>query len=1006
MKDMMKKVVTCLLCLGIVISNTGIAYAANVQEQIQEQDEVTSDTKLDGKTENVEVTGSSEKEKKLDMPENQEEEIPNVVTEPTDNENKIVSMDGQRETDELYGMDENGNTYLMGEDENAAFPVENIETCARSSSVKIVNFRANKNGETVSSSSTTEYKEYSTGAEGYTCGAYGADAAYLGTSDGKVKFMLSGVVGLVDESKVQIVDLDSVKSFSEYYVDGTTLIHRICTNMTTSGWGNKLQVGTAPSYLASGDSYYSYDGHYFYTNYGTMLSDYQADTRSHSVNANNPYYNYYQFLPERSSSNYSGNELSNLINSQSKVDSSSKMYNTGVSFFNYQNTYGVNALLMIGVAANESAWGTSNIAKNKNNLFGINAVDSNPGQANSFTSVDTCIKDYAETYLSKRYLRAGYTYYHGAFLGDKGSGINVSWASDPYWGEKAANVAWNLDKTGGSGDYGKYTIGIKNTINTGHSNVNVRKEATTSSDALYQTGKHSNYAVLIRTEKDGFYEIQSDPVLTSGRTSTDTSSGKYNTDSMYAYISKDYVTVVSDGSEPIVDDTEGIDYSVHAQTYGWMSKKSDGRTAGTIGESKRLEALKINIRNPSVSGSVRYRVHCQTYGWMDWSEDGNIAGTTNESKRLEAIQIELTGEMAEKYDIYYRVHAQTYGWLGWAKNGAKAGTSGESKRLEAIEIKLVEKNGTAPGSTDNSYIQTLVSYRTHVQDYGWQDWKKDGETAGTSGESKRLEAIELKLPSNELSGSIEYRTHVQTYGWQDWKKDGETAGTSGESKRLEAIQIRLTGKMAESYDIYYRVHSQTYGWLDWAKNGEYAGTTRLSKRLEAIEIKVLPKGSDAPGSTTQPYVQPIVLYQTYVQGLEWTDMVTGGSVSGTIGQSKSIEGLKMQLNDEPYSGKIEYKVKNSDDTWEAYVNSGAIAGNIAEEKSVEAFKIQLTGKMEEHYDVYYRAHCQTYGWLGWAKNGEAAGSSGAGKRLEAIQVILVEKGGEAPGSVEKRYVEE
>ena len=65
MKDMMKKVVTCLLCLGIVISNTGIAYAANVQEQIQEQDEVTSDTKLDGKTENVEVTGSSEKEKNL-----------------------------------------------------------------------------------------------------------------------------------------------------------------------------------------------------------------------------------------------------------------------------------------------------------------------------------------------------------------------------------------------------------------------------------------------------------------------------------------------------------------------------------------------------------------------------------------------------------------------------------------------------------------------------------------------------------------------------------------------------------------------------------------------------------------------------------------------------------------------------------------------------------------------------------------------------------------------------
>ncbi|MFV0393575.1 MAG: hypothetical protein ACK5LC_04150, partial [Coprobacillaceae bacterium] len=65
----------------------------------------------------------------------------------------------------------------------------------------------------------------------------------------------------------------------------------------------------------------------------------------------------------------------------------------------------------------------------------------------------------------------------------------------------------------------------------------------------------------------------------------------------------------------------------------------------------------------------------------------------------------LTGEMANKYDVYYRVHAEDYGWLGWAKNGSSAGTSGLSKRLEAIEIVLVEKGGKAPGSTANSYIK-------------------------------------------------------------------------------------------------------------------------------------------------------------------------------------------------------------------------------------------------------------------------------------------------------------
>jgi uncharacterized protein YjdB len=72
---------------------------------------------------------------------------------------------------------------------------------------------------------------------------------------------------------------------------------------------------------------------------------------------------------------------------------------------------------------------------------------------------------------------------------------------------------------------------------------------------------------------------------------------------------------------------------------------------------------------------------------------------------LEAIQIQLTGEMANHYDVYYRVHAQSYGWLGWAKNGESAGTAGLSKRLEGIEIVLVPKGSAAPGSTANHFIE-------------------------------------------------------------------------------------------------------------------------------------------------------------------------------------------------------------------------------------------------------------------------------------------------------------
>ena len=301
----------------------------------------------------------------------------------------------------------------------------------------------------------------------------------------------------------------------------------------------------------------------------------------------------------------------------------------------------------------------------------------------------------------------------------------------------------------------------------------------------------------------------------------------------------------------VVRQTPSVNYSTHVQDIGWQGYVKDGSTAGTTGQSKRLEAIRIKLsNNTSYNGTIQYQTHIQDIGWQGWKMNDDTSGTSGQSKRLEAIRIKLTDELAENYDIYYRVHAQEFGWLGWAKNGESAGTAGYSYRLEAIEVKLVEKGGKAPGSTQDAYRQRYVSYQTHVQDIGWQGIKYDGDVAGTSGQSKRLEAINISLSNPLYSGSIEYQTHVQDIGWQGWKANGQIAGTSGQSKRLEAIRIKLTGEMAKQYDIYYRVHSQEFGWLGWAKNGESAGTEGYSYRLEAIQIQLVKKGSSAPGSTS------------------------------------------------------------------------------------------------------------------------------------------------------------
>ena len=329
-------------------------------------------------------------------------------------------------------------------------------------------------------------------------------------------------------------------------------------------------------------------------------------------------------------------------------------------------------------------------------------------------------------------------------------------------------------------------------------------------------------------------------------------------------------------SIPVTVVTPNVTYKVQVQKTGWEKKYiAAGQTSGTVGQALRLEAIKIKLVNSdgtdlnTTNGGIEYRVHVQKNGWeTEYRKNDEPSGTVGQAKRLEAIQIRLTGDIANKYDVYYRVQAQKFGWMGWAKNGQEAGTAGYAYRLEGIQIKLVSKGSDAPtesGGVKDTNLPCFfdknkipeVSYKTQVQTYGWQGYVKDGATSGTVGKAKRLEAIRIYISNNKnVSGSIQYRTHVQKEGWkQPWVADGATSGTVGKALRLEAIQIKLTEDLAENFDIYYRVQAQHFGWMGWTKNGAEAGTEGYGYRLEAIQIQLAHKGtpSNAIGSTGNAY---------------------------------------------------------------------------------------------------------------------------------------------------------
>jgi uncharacterized protein YjdB len=281
----------------------------------------------------------------------------------------------------------------------------------------------------------------------------------------------------------------------------------------------------------------------------------------------------------------------------------------------------------------------------------------------------------------------------------------------------------------------------------------------------------------------------------------------------------------------------GIEYATHIQDIGWQDPASVTTSGTSTTETK-----------------------------------GTLSGTEGRSLRLEALTMKFTGALADSYDIYYRVHAQDVGWMGWAKNGETAGTAGYSLRLEALQVVIVGRWDAAPSNSyggivtaegtprmiDPAAISTGLDYSAvvHIQDYGNKTYTSaNGLTQlGTSGQSLRLESMALSLKTMPYTGGISYKTHIQNIGWQDTKSNGQVSGTSGQSLRLEAVRINLTGIMAVHYDVYYRTHIQNIGWTGWAKNDQPCGSAGYSYRMEAIQILIVPKGL-APSMNSDCFYQ-------------------------------------------------------------------------------------------------------------------------------------------------------
>lgn len=164
-----------------------------------------------------------------------------------------------------------------------------------------------------------------------------------------------------------------------------------------------------------------------------------------------------------------------------------------------------------------------------------------------------------------------------------------------------------------------------------------------------------------------------------------------------------------------------LEYVAHVQDIGWQDYVGAGKTAGTTGRAKQVEAVRIASNLASSSGTIEYSTHVAFIGWQDYVSNNAIAGTTGRALQMEALRVRLTGNLASQYDVYYRAHVRNWGWLDWAKNGEDAGSTGMGLAMEAFEIVLVSKGDSAPGATDAPTANVKKRKLNGIDISSWQE---------------------------------------------------------------------------------------------------------------------------------------------------------------------------------------------------------------------------------------------------------------------------------------------
>ncbi|MBR0061757.1 MAG: hypothetical protein IJP68_09805, partial [Selenomonadaceae bacterium] len=124
-------------------------------------------------------------------------------------------------------------------------------------------------------------------------------------------------------------------------------------------------------------------------------------------------------------------------------------------------------------------------------------------------------------------------------------------------------------------------------------------------------------------------------------------------------------------------------------------------------------------------------------------------------------------------------------------------------------------------------------YQTHVAFKGWGEWSEESAVSNPLDKKRNVQAVRINFSLHDVYYSVYWNDKE---GWSEETSKGHTAGTTGKSKPITGIKIRLDEAGAKEFTILYRLHKLDGEWTAWAKNGEELFSH--GQKLNAIQIKL------------------------------------------------------------------------------------------------------------------------------------------------------------------------